>query len=347
MVEVLEDSMSFEDYSSLSLAQRKKRHKHKKAALKKEEKRKEREEKEEREEMVAAEKQVRGDILVNGEEVVEGGKEKEQVTAAVIEVTEAETVVNGNGRGDMVVESVMATEERIFSGSLISATPSPSSSLTASTQQSPTPQTPAEPSPSDSTDITSPHPVKPLSRSPTSASVVRSPSRLSTVFTPAPDAAALAPSDSYFARLQAHRQSHIADEFAERMRTAAIMLAQLQQQPYRGTATAPTNPAASSLPPGAAATALGKQPHLTPKSRAETDEIRQRIIKEMMALEEHRMMKMKTEGVGSGVGGSGGEGGGGVMLEDEKRVREFVDKEDPSGESVVCWSFIMFHGREK
>lgn len=96
------------------------------------------------------------------------------------------------------------------------------------------------------------------------------------------------------------RNSRSADDYAERMRTAAVMLAQLQ-------------------PPNTAA------PY-----KQNTEQIRQRIIKEMIALEEQRMQKMKTEGVSSGVGGGGGEGAGGDMLEDEQRIAWVVNKEDPS-----------------
>lgn len=102
-----------------------------------------------------------------------------------------------------------------------------------------------------------------------------------------------------------------ADDYAERMRTAAVMLAQLQQN----TTASPLNQ--------------------NIKSKQGTEQIRQRIIKEMLALEEQRMTKMKTEGVGSGVGGGGGEGAGGDMLEDEQRIAMVVNKEDPSGEFYI------------
>ncbi|CAG8456006.1 7775_t:CDS:10 [Ambispora leptoticha] len=108
------------------------------------------------------------------------------------------------------------------------------------------------------------------------------------------------------------RQSNSADEFAERMRTAAVMLAQLNTAQQGRTSTAA----------GASNT--------TPKTKADTEAIRQKIIKEMMTLEEERMLKMTTEGVISGVGGNGGEGGGGEMLEDEKLVLNAVNKDDPS-----------------
>ncbi|CEP18105.1 hypothetical protein [Parasitella parasitica] len=106
--------------------------------------------------------------------------------------------------------------------------------------------------------------------------------------------------DSSRSNNSSRRNSRSADDYAERMRTAAVMLAQLQ-------------------PPNTAA------PY-----KQNTDQIRQRIIKEMIALEEQRMQKMKTEGVGSGVGGGGGEGAGGDMLEDEQRIAWVVNKEDPS-----------------
>ncbi|KAL9537442.1 hypothetical protein MBANPS3_011773, partial [Mucor bainieri] len=104
--------------------------------------------------------------------------------------------------------------------------------------------------------------------------------------------------------ISSRRNSRSADDYAERMRTAAVMLAQLQ-------------------PPNTAA------PYKQ-KNNNNTEQIRQRIIKEMIALEEQRMQKMKTEGVSSGVGGGGGEGAGGDMLEDEQRIAWVVNKEDPS-----------------
>lgn len=107
---------------------------------------------------------------------------------------------------------------------------------------------------------------------------------------------------------RSRRNSKSADDYAERMRTAAVMLAQLQQ--------------------GAIANVSSNN---KPRFRQGTEQIRQKIIQEMIALEEQRMKKMKTEGVGSGIGGGGGEGAGGDMLEDEQRFAWVVNKEDPSG----------------
>ncbi|KAG1161441.1 hypothetical protein G6F37_003068 [Rhizopus arrhizus] len=101
------------------------------------------------------------------------------------------------------------------------------------------------------------------------------------------------------------RNSKSADNYAERMRTAAVMLAQLQQG---------NNVSNKSKP----------------RFRQGTEQIRQKIIQEMNTLEEQRMKKMKTEGVGSGIGGGGGEGAGGDMLEDEQHIAWVVNKEDPS-----------------
>ena len=75
--------------------------------------------------------------------------------------------------------------------------------------------------------------------------------------------------------------SATAGEYAERMRTAAIMLAQLQQNVHT---------ASPSTGGGSNRAASAKN----------TEQIRQRIIKEMMALEEQRMAKMKSGGGVSG-----------------------------------------------
>src|SRR4051812_26486464 len=103
MVEVLEDEMGFEHNTTLSLAQRRRNHKYKRATSRKGEKRKEEgEEKEEKEEKIVAE----DDELVHGGEMIEGDEEKEQVpaTVAVIEIKEAETVADGNGRTETLGE---------------------------------------------------------------------------------------------------------------------------------------------------------------------------------------------------------------------------------------------------
>lgn len=95
-----------------------------------------------------------------------------------------------------------------------------------------------------------------------------------------------------------------AEEFSEKMKTAAILLAQLQlDHPQQDNTTL----------------------------RASTEGIRHKIIAEMMALEDDRMEKMAMEGVDKGIGGGGGEGVGNEhKLDDAKRVAMVVNKEDPS-----------------
>ncbi|KAF9109844.1 Phosphatidylinositol 4-kinase pik1alpha (PI4-kinase)(PtdIns-4-kinase) [Mortierella sp. AM989] len=117
------------------------------------------------------------------------------------------------------------------------------------------------------------------------------------------------------------RASHSADDFAEKMRTAAVMLAQLSQQQAAQQAGASANNGTRS----------SAQSRSSIKSKTTSvEDIRAKIIKEMMALEEQRMQRMKLEGVGSGVGGGGGEGAGSEMLEDERKVMANVATDDPS-----------------
>ncbi|KAI8890279.1 hypothetical protein K501DRAFT_168912 [Backusella circina FSU 941] len=93
------------------------------------------------------------------------------------------------------------------------------------------------------------------------------------------------------------------DDYADRMRTAAVMLTQLQQSVVSCNTAAHSNNNFRSKP---------------------QEQIRQRIIKEMMALEEQRVLKMKTEG---GLGLINNETD---MLQEEQRIAMVVNKEDPS-----------------
>ncbi|CAG8644619.1 9438_t:CDS:2 [Cetraspora pellucida] len=111
----------------------------------------------------------------------------------------------------------------------------------------------------------------------------------------------------YFKQVINRRQSNSADEFAERMRTAAVMLAQLNTAQQVRTSSAGET---------------------MQRTRADTEAIKKKIISEMMYLEEQRMLKMTTQGVTSVVGN--GEGGGDEMLEDEKHVLIAFNKDDPS-----------------
>jgi hypothetical protein len=125
----------------------------------------------------------------------------------------------------------------------------------------------------------------------------------------------------YFSTVLARRTSNAGatDEFSERMRTAAVMLAQLAEQSKR---EGGGRRAGASKGTTTAVTGKGK-----------LEEIRERIIREMMALEEERLQKLNTEGVSSTISGSGGEGGGGEMIENERDLMNVVkqDKDDPSG----------------
>lgn len=109
-----------------------------------------------------------------------------------------------------------------------------------------------------------------------------------------------------------------AEGFAEKMKTAAILLAQLQlDHPQQDTTTT---------------------------IKASTEGIRQKIIAEMMALEDDRMEKMAMEGVDSGIGGGGGEGAGNEkQLDDESRVAMVVNKEDPSGKLKNKYAYHVWY----
>lgn len=157
-------------------------------------------------------------------------------------------------------------------------------------------------------------------------------------------------SAEHYRRVLKRRQETDVDEFADSMRTAAVMLAQLNNASSRnlapaqlannsaalaGQASTGTNAASNSaanLPMGAGMPMGGGSGAGVGKTKVEVEAIRQRIMKEMMLLEERRMIKMRKEGFDAGVGGTGGEGGGGEKLEDEEKVRRqaSVNREDPS-----------------
>ncbi|KAI9317864.1 kinase-like domain-containing protein [Dichotomocladium elegans] len=108
------------------------------------------------------------------------------------------------------------------------------------------------------------------------------------------------------------RHSSSGGEYAERMRTAAIMLAQLQQNAH----TTGNGPSANT------------NRAISAKSLQDTEEIRQRIIKEMMALEEERMAKMRA-GVVINVDDAAESASGGA-IDNEQPAAWVVNKEDPS-----------------
>ncbi|KAL0946876.1 hypothetical protein HGRIS_013042 [Hohenbuehelia grisea] len=143
------------------------------------------------------------------------------------------------------------------------------------------------------------------------------------------------------------------DDYSERMRTAAIMLAQLNANLVRETVTsvpvpgAAGNPeaqsstwlpgskwlASSTEPPASAATphnGSSYEANQTTRMRlqpAEAAAIRERIMKEMLALEEERMIRMRQDNVGmmpTDISGSM------KSAEDESIIRRELNKADPS-----------------
>lgn len=170
------------------------------------------------------------------------------------------------------------------------------------------------------------------------------------------------------------------DDYSERMRTAAIMLAQLNANmvreqvspmpiphsasiggpvPVTPDTTAPTSrgtwiPGTSWLTGSSSTTSNdATSPHpdhhppMTPTpsqgrmrlQHAEAQQIRDRIMKEMLALEEERMERMKENRSSRGGGGSAGAGlgirgvefgGGEKTAEDEGIIRRELNKADPS-----------------
>jgi phosphatidylinositol 4-kinase B len=156
------------------------------------------------------------------------------------------------------------------------------------------------------------------------------------------------------------------DEYAERMRTAAVMLAQLNANMMREPVAAATVPGVppsdatargwTSWIPGASAadSAAAKGPvHPTlanasprpdsaaaPQMRmklqpAEATAIRERIMKEMLALEEERMARMRERESSSGSGfmavrDTASGSGAAKSAEDEGIIRRELNKADPS-----------------
>ncbi|EAU88528.2 atypical/PIKK/PI4K protein kinase [Coprinopsis cinerea okayama7 len=113
------------------------------------------------------------------------------------------------------------------------------------------------------------------------------------------------------------------DEYSERMRTAAIMLAQLNSGIMRSDApvTASPRPDANDSNPAARM----KVHH------AETAAIRDRIMKEMISLEEERMARMQEgDGAFVTVPQMSETSGSSKTLEDESIIRKELNKVDPS-----------------
>ena len=145
------------------------------------------------------------------------------------------------------------------------------------------------------------------------------------------------------------------DEYSERMRTAAVMLAQLNANLARESAVAtPSTPVPDSASPlrwfpGSNWLTITPPPENTPSEtgptsahpasaiplrmklqQAEATAIRNRIMNEMLALEEERMERMRENRVGEGMLKVGDVGGSMKTAEDESIIRRELSKADPS-----------------
>ncbi|TEB31287.1 kinase-like protein [Coprinellus micaceus] len=128
------------------------------------------------------------------------------------------------------------------------------------------------------------------------------------------------------------------DEYSERMRTAAIMLAQLNEGGRGGLVTASPRPDGQgdgsnmrrSMSNGGE---MSQQQYVTPGrlklNNVETSAIRDRIMKEMLALEEERVARMQ-EGDSVMVSQMGETSGSSKTMEDESIIRRELNKVDPS-----------------
>ncbi|KAF8710889.1 PI3 PI4-kinase family, partial [Rhizoctonia solani] len=122
------------------------------------------------------------------------------------------------------------------------------------------------------------------------------------------------------------------EDYSERMRTAAVMLAQLNanlvREPVTSVAPGSTPTAAPSPGPGASSDAASAmRMRLQP---AEAAAIRERIMAEMIALEDQRMARMMEHGEGEGIKGISDPGRASNTKEDEAIVRRELNRADPS-----------------
>lgn len=138
------------------------------------------------------------------------------------------------------------------------------------------------------------------------------------------------------------------DEYSERMRTAAVMLAQLNANLVRESAPTVVPPGTPVMESSALANPFrwltntpilsvnpdeGLPPATPAPMRmklqaAEAGAIRERIMAEMLALEEERMARMRENGVGESILSMGGDGS--MKSEDERIIRKELSKADPS-----------------
>ncbi|QRV85795.1 phosphatidylinositol 3- and 4-kinase [Ceratobasidium sp. AG-Ba] len=146
------------------------------------------------------------------------------------------------------------------------------------------------------------------------------------------------------------------EDYSERMRTAAVMLAQLNTNLVREAVTTaavpgtlPTSPAPASdantgvlswipgtgwiMGSNAGGGAGGNDPPPGMRMRLQPTEaaaIRERIMAEMIALEEQRMARMMEHGEGAGIKGISDPGRASNTKEDEAIVRRELNRVDPS-----------------
>ena len=145
------------------------------------------------------------------------------------------------------------------------------------------------------------------------------------------------------------------EDYSERMRTAAVMLAQLNSNVIREPVTTVAVPGATPSPPesNGPLTALrwipgsswlsapsgagqGTSPEANPPAmrmrlqRSEAQAIRDRIMQEMLALEEERMERMRAPDEGQGLMNLRDIARSAKTIEDEGIIRRELDKVDPS-----------------
>ncbi|KAG9122978.1 Phosphatidylinositol 4-kinase pik1alpha (PI4-kinase)(PtdIns-4-kinase) [Ceratobasidium sp. 392] len=146
------------------------------------------------------------------------------------------------------------------------------------------------------------------------------------------------------------------EDYSERMRTAAVMLAQLNTNLVREPVTSVAVPGTSSTAPppppdtaagvlswipgtgwimgsGGSASTGGSEPSPSMRMRlqpAEAAAIRERIMAEMISLEEQRMARMMEHGEGEGIKGISDPGRTSNTKEDEAIVRRELNRADPS-----------------
>ncbi|CAE6504096.1 unnamed protein product [Rhizoctonia solani] len=122
------------------------------------------------------------------------------------------------------------------------------------------------------------------------------------------------------------------EDYSERMRTAAVMLAQLNANLVREPVTTVVpGSAPTTSPPGPGIS--GNEAASTMRMRLQPTEaaaIRERIMAEMIALEEQRMARMMEHGEGEGIKGISDPGRASNTKEDEAIVRRELNRADPS-----------------